>query len=348
MSRREWVLASPRSRSWRSSAWLVVAIAVVIPSVPSTAGAASKGPSCNDHAELCKRSFDKVAFAATHNSMRTVADGFTAPDQARSIADQLAGGVRAFLLDVYTGTPTTDHICTDPTPLKVAQVIRDQGRAALDQLLTIRSAQCPPADGPNASLYLCHNFCELGATKLSDQLAEIRTFLKRNPNDVMTLILEDYAPAADIMQAFRDARLEKSMMKHRAGEPWPTLAAMKRKGTRLVVFSQNQGGAAPRLLDAFKEMGETPYTFHNATELSCAPNRGPAQALPLFLLNHWIETEDKRAAAKAVNAYDVLTARAKQCERERAHLPNFVAVNFAEEGDLLRVVDNLNGFTSRR
>jgi hypothetical protein len=323
----------------------LVAVVVTFVAGGLPAGAASKAPQCNGHAALCKRTYDKVAFATTHNSMNTVAGHFASPDQDRVIADQLAVGIRAFLIDVYTGTPTADRVCTDPTPLKVAQVRRDQGQAAVDQLLAIRNAQCPPAGGANASLYLCHNFCELGATKLSDELANIRAFLERKPNDVVTLILEDYAPAADIMAAFRNAGLEQSMVQHQPGTPWPTLAALKRKGTRLVVFSQNQGGAATGLLAAFEEMGETPYTFHSAAELSCAPNRGPSQSPALFLLNHWIDAPDKRAAAAAVNTQDVLGARAKQCENERAHIPNFVAVNFAEEGDLNRVVDHMNGFS---
>ena len=307
----------------------MVTVALASTSLVSVAGAApkaskvpktqkaSKTQKCNGRAELCKRTYDEVAFAATHNSMNTVADGFTAPDQQRSIADQLSGGIRAFLIDVYTGTPTTGRICTDPTPLKVAQLQRDQGQAAVDQLLAVRNAQCPPAGGPNAALYLCHSFCELGATKFTDQLGSIATFLKQNPNDVVTLILEDYAPASDIMAAFRAAGLDKSLVKHESGKPWPTLSAMKRKGTRLVVFAQNQGGEAPGLLDAFKEMGETPYTFHSAAELSCVPNRGPAQSPPLFLLNHWIDATDKRAVAGVVNAYDVLE-RARRDVRQNA------------------------------
>ena len=67
----------------------------------------------------------------------------------------------------------------------------------------------------------------------------------------------------------------------------------------------------------------------------------------MFLLNHWIDTADKRAAAGVVNGYDVLDARAKQCAQDRGHMPNFVAVNFAEDGDLLRVVNGLNGFSTR-
>jgi hypothetical protein len=325
---------------------LVVALVAVAAAPRVQFASAAQEVKCNGHAELCKRRYDEVAYAATHNSMNTVADKFSSPEQERSIADQLAGGIRASLIDVYSATPGTGIVCTDPTPIKVAQVKQDSGQAAVDQLLQIRnSEQCPPPGGPTAGLYLCHSFCEVGATKFDDQLASIRTFLRKNPNDVVTLILEDYAPAEDIMRSFRAAGLEKQLVRHEPGTRWPTLAQMKKRGTRLVVFSQNQGGASPGLLDAFKEMNETPYTFHSAAELSCAPNRGPAKS-PLFLLNHWIETTDKRAAAQAVNQYAVLDARAKQCATERGHMPNFVAVNFAEDGDLLRVVDDLNGVKS--
>jgi len=307
-------------------------------------GVAEAGVECNGHAELCTRRYNEVAFAATHNAMSTVADGFNTPYQARSIDDQLVNGIRAFLIDVYTGTPTPERVCTDPTPLLVKQLRRDEGQAAVDQLLSIRNSQCPPAGGPAASVYLCHSFCELGATKISETLAGIRTFLRDHPNDVVTLILEDYAAASDIETAFRDAGLERSLVHHEPGKPWPTLRQMKRRGTRLVVFAQHQGGDAPGLLDAFKEMGETPWSFQSSAEFSCRPNRGLAQSPPLFLLNHWIDDPNRRAAAALVNQFDVLSARADRCEQERGHIPNFVTVNFAEDGDLLRVVDDLNGF----
>ena len=322
---------------------LLVLVALVLGAITAGAAGAASKPECNGHVELCRRRYDEVAYAATHNSMNTSADRFSSPEQERSIADQLAGGIRAFLVDVYSGTPGTGMVCTDPTPLKVAQVKRDDSQAAVDQLLQIRASEpCPAPGGPTAAQYLCHDFCELGASKLDEQFANVATFLRDNPNDVVTLILEDYAPAADIMKSFRAAGLDKQMVRHNPGEGWPTLAQMKKRGTRLVVFSQHQGGAAPGLLDAFKEMNETPFTFHDAAEFSCAPSRGPAKAR-LFLLNHWIDDANTRGGAHDANQYAVLDARAQQCATERGHMPNFVAVNFAEEGDLLRVVDNLNG-----
>jgi hypothetical protein len=46
--------------------------------------------------------------------------------------------------------------------------------------------------------------------------------------------------------------------------------------------------------------------------------------------------------AKKVNAYEPLLRRAKRCRKQRDRLPNLLAVNFYREGDLLRVVDELN------
>ena len=44
-----------------------------------------------------------------------------------------------------------------------------------------------------------------------------------------------------------------------------------------------------------------------------------------------------------MNSYDVLLGRVRQCQAERKLFPTIVAVNFAEQGDLLRVVDTING-----
>jgi hypothetical protein len=46
--------------------------------------------------------------------------------------------------------------------------------------------------------------------------------------------------------------------------------------------------------------------------------------------------------AKTVNAYDVLMPRVKDCMKQRDLFPSIIAVNFAETGDALRVVNELN------
>ena len=62
-------------------------------------------------------------------------------------------------------------------------------------------------------------------------------------------------------------------------------------------------------------------------------------------MNHWIDTmpTPKPSNAAIVNAYPFLLARAQQCAAERRHIPNLVAVDFYRTGDLLAVVNKLNG-----
>jgi hypothetical protein len=78
---------------------------------------------------------------------------------------------------------------------------------------------------------------------------------------------------------------------------------------------------------------------------SCAPNRG-TPASPLFQINHWVTPVGEAATAaqaKVINAYDVLMPRVRDCMIQRGRFPNIIGVNFYDKGDLLRVVDEVNG-----
>ena len=65
---------------------------------------------------------------------------------------------------------------------------------------------------------------------------------------------------------------------------------------------------------------------------------------PLFLINHWIEKlNPSPAQTAAVNGFRFLLRRVKTCARMRALFPTLVAVNFYDRGDVLGVVNVLNG-----
>jgi hypothetical protein len=88
---------------------------------------------------------------------------------------------------------------------------------------------------------------------------------------------------------------------------------------------------------------ETPYSVSSPEEFDCQPNRGGTDK-PLFLLNHWIErVSPSRVDAVWVNDYQFLLDRAQECAKERGQIPNFVAVNYYLIGDVVDVVDELNG-----
>ncbi len=102
----------------------------------------------------------------------------------------------------------------------------------------------------------------------------------------------------------------------------------------------------PWLQRGFELTQETPFSFHSVDDLSCEPNRGAADA-PLFLVNRWIEDiaptpED----AELLNARDALLTRLRDCAAERGQTPNLVAVNFYRSGDLLAVIDEINGVSA--
>jgi hypothetical protein len=83
---------------------------------------------------------------------------------------------------------------------------------------------------------------------------------------------------------------------------------------------------------------------------SCAPNRGTPDS-PLFQINHWVTPSGEAATAaqaKVINAYDVLMPRVRDCMTQRGRFPNLIGVNFYDKGDLLRVVNEVNGVDGTR
>ncbi len=328
-------------RALVSVAWVCVGMAFILPSVAVGRVPSARKLRCNGFAYLCNRTLDDVVFAGTHNSMATAAAGFTDPTQGRSIAEQLDAGIRVLLIDVYEGTPNAQHVCTDPTPLKVDQLTQEVGAQVVAALLALRNASCPPAGSATSDLYLCHSFCENGASKFSDALAQLRAFLVAHPGNVVMVVLEDYVSPAQIDAAMTKAGLRRFLFAKADGAPWPKLGRMVKTGRRLVMFSEHQGGTPRWLFPAFVEMQDTPFTFLTQQEFSCVPNRGPATAR-LLLLNHWLSAPDGAATASTVNSEAVLVARAEQCARERHQMVNIIAVDFAESGDVVGAVDHLN------
>ena len=188
----------------------------------------------------------------------------------------------------------------------------------------------------------------MGATPLREALDDIRRFLATNPGEVLIVFIQDEAPAEDIAAAVADAGLERYAYAHPGRDaPWPTLGELVQRNERLIVMTEHADRApVPWLHRGFELTQETPFAFHSVEDLSCEPNRGPADA-PLFLVNHWIEDISPTPEdAELLNARDVLLTRLRDCEAERGQTPNLVAVNFYRSGDLLAVIDEINGVSA--
>jgi hypothetical protein len=306
------------------------------------------GTVCNGHAELCDRRFDEVAYVAAHNAMSVATEpGWFLAEQSDPIPVQLDQGVRVLLVDVWSGISAGSVVRTAPGSYDEARTIAEGalGPEVVDAALRIADSIAPTATGPEAR-YLCHGLCETGSTPLLDVLTQLRGWLVSNPDEVVTLFIEDHVAADLIAADVEVAGLVPFVHEPLVGEPWPTLGEMIRSGERLVVLlEEGSGGAtAPWLANGFDHVQDTPYTFASVQSFNCDANRGTDGA-PLLLVNHWLSGFSSLVSnATIANAADVLGPRVEQCVDER-QFPNFVAVNYVAIGDVYAVVDGLNGVT---
>ena len=183
----------------------------------------------------------------------------------------------------------------------------------------------------------------MGRTPLTQTLDEIKLWLEEHPREVVVIVVQDEISPAATEAAMNLTGLDRFIYSHPAGQAWPTLRHMIDANQRLVVLSENAGPPPDWYFNVWDATEETPYTFVVKEQFSCEPNRG-GTGKPFFLLNHWIQRgSPNRVDAAIVNDYDFLLARAEQCAEERGQVPNFVAVNFYSQGDLIDVVNTLNG-----
>ena len=318
------------------------AVALVVVAALPSATASTAGVRCNGSARLCDLSLGAVAFATTHNSMASSVDGFVPPNQGRSIPQQLRNGIRGFQIDVYPGVARKGRVWTDLAGPFGSQAT-DLPRALVATATRIHQQLGAPPPGTPTEVYLCHTFCELGATKLSTVARQFRAFLDDHPREVLAFVIEDYVAPERIRDVLDAAGLGSELSAVVPGGALSTLGGMIAAGHRMFVSLEN-GDGGPTMPNAFAGLvEETPFTFTTTGELrspaSCAPNRGTVGS-PIFQLNHWVTPAGQRRA-RAVN-YRVLRDRVAQCTEVRGRGPTLVAVDFAEDSDVLAVVDRLN------
>lgn len=311
------------------------------PKVPGRATATG----CNGSLTLCDRRLDEVAFAGTHNSFSAAFEpGWLFANQRFGIARQLDAGIRLLLLDPHHGVRHGDRVRTDlqadgtdrnraarqlsPVALRAAE--RLAGRVGLGGLKGRRG------------VYLCHTLCELGAEPFVDELIAVKDFLARRPSEVVMLVLEPFVSPGLVASSLRRAGLLDALAVLDRDKPMPTLGQLVRRGDRLIVLTERDGGAYDWYHPLFEFTQDTPLGARKRSEFSCAPNRGDSDS-PLLMLNHWIDRfppplgENRRASTRTA-----LRRRVDRCEEVRGRPVNLIAVDFYDEGAVVAIARELN------
>lgn len=231
----------------------------------------------------------------------------------------------------------------------------------------------------NGAWHLCHTSCDLlDAGLLQDWLAEIKTWMDANPNDVVTVLLvnSDNATPQQLSVEFVQSGIASygyvppSPTTPPENGIWPTLQDLITLNQRLMVFVASLSGDTYTagqyyLMDEFNFIFENPFTNNNDSAFTCTPNRpssveGDSQAAissgRMALMNHFLDMDEAFGidvpnvdAANQTNAPgDVLGnlgQAADACKTEYGVAPTFLLVDFFDQGPALVTVDALNGVT---
>ena len=324
----------------------VLVLALVLPGPSSEPLARADSTACNGSADLCDRRLDQVVFPATHNSYAAADEpGWFFANQRFGIERQLEDGIRAFLIDIHLGAPDpesgrvrTDLRAEGGSRNKVVRELSPEALRTAERLVGRAGVGRPEGE---RSAYLCHTLCELGADPLDEQLALFRAFLDANPRNVLILFIEPYVPVEEIERALDEANLLDEAAELRLGEPLPTLGELVRAQTRLIVFTEEDGGARPWYLPGFAFAQDTPLGATRPAQFRCRRFRGEPGS-PMLLLNHWIDTFPPSVSRNDRIGGAFLARRARRCGRVRRLVPNLLAVDFYERSDVVEVARRLN------
>lgn len=220
--------------------------------------------------------------------------------------------------------------------------------------------------------HLCHSSCSLlDAGTLQSWLTEIKTWMEKNTNDVVSLILvnSDNASPSDLGSQFAATGIDKLAYTPPSAttipQTWPTLDKLIGNNTRLMTFVASLGTAStqyPYLMDQYAFTFENNFENTNPSNYSCNPSRptslgSTSAALSsgrMFVMNHFLyestsfiqsPNETYVNVTNAQQGFGSLGQSIKDCTGVYGKPPSFVMVDFFNVGPAIASVDAANGVT---
>ena len=280
------------------------------PRRPTRPGTWRRG--CNGSMELCDRRLDEVVFAGTHNSMAASAEGWVAARQTGGIGAQLDGGVRAFL-----HRPPLRRAQRRPGAHRLAQRVRHRARSSSSgprsEALTEGVLAFVGVPEGEREVYLCHIYCELGATGAVDAFRRDPRLPAGEPQRGRS----SSCSRTTSTPPTRCDALERGGLARRALE-WSTRRARCRRcGEMIERRAQRRRARRERGRRGAVVPAGVRRAAGHAVPVRAAPTTSRAAAgrgttdSPLLLVNHWLTVDPPNPTVAAeVNAADVLQRHA--------------------------------------
>jgi hypothetical protein len=225
--------------------------------------------------------------------------------------------------------------------------------------------------------HMCHSACDiLDSGPLTDWLAEIKTWLDNHRYDVVTILIGNAAPYPDpsTFVSYIESTGIVDYAYHAPQMPmalsdWPTLAEMIILNRRAVILLDYKADYSrwPWLLDEFGVMWETPFDPLDRS-FPCVVERPPdlpadqARDGRMYMMNHNLNVEFSLLGTSllvpartllnetnAVSGDGSLGMAASQCREDWGRPPNFLNVDYYDEGSypgsVFEVAAMMNGVT---
>ncbi len=220
--------------------------------------------------------YDQVSWLCSHNAFSTYEDAYIPyGQQVCNIEKQLQLGARAFMLDTY---------------LSKGSIVMAHGSLDLD-----------PWQRP-----IAYTTRKNAPMSYGQVLATFKKFLDDHPDQIVTLILEDYVKdAVPFRKAYTDAGLLPyiySPTMHKADKGWPTLGQMIKDKHRLVIFVDNPSSQADDLaFNQWSVMVENQYGTLDVSK-ACQERKDSESVKDVrtLLLLNWFDDEPQKETVDLV------------------------------------------------
>ncbi len=276
------------------------------------------------------RHYHETVFLTAHNAYSNTANGYIQPQQFWDVKKQLEMGIRGLMLDThYTKKKSVEN--------KNKIVLCHRAYGLTKKILR-------PFKGEPETL---HNSLEI-----------IKDFLIKNPQEIVTVFLENYTQGHHLDEIIKASNIEDFILKPSDWNPekkqgWPTLGWMQENNKRLVFF--NQLGQTKYIYDEWSCHAENQWGALNYDDAikerheSVAQNKKTRHLLVLnYFPKFYIQPLQKKNFNK-INSEDLstffnytLTNGLDHKSNYKKRYPNFIALDHINEGNGMKLVNKIN------